>query len=333
MQKTDTGYDAVSRKSRPLALVRLQRRRSLRVARISVLAVSAAVASLLLLPAANALGATQPSMGTAANAAILAGSTITNTGATVVTGNVSLSPGSAITGFPPGVVTGATNVDNATAIQEKKDLTTAYNDAQSAPSTSSLTGKDLGGMTLTPGVYTFASSAALTGALTLSGNGVFIFQMGSTLTTATASSVLLTGGAQACAVYWQVGSSATLGTATSFKGTILAQTSITLDTGANILDGRALAQTGAVTLDDNQVTTPSSSCVIPAAASSPTPTSTSTSTSTVLASPAPTSTSGGGTTTSVGTPNTGADLSLLVPIVAVSSGSALVAAGSRRRRR
>src|SRR5205823_10050475 len=119
----------------------------------------------------------------------------------------------------------------------------------------------------------FSSSAQLTGALTLSGNGVFIFKIGSTLTTATGSSVLLKNGAQACAVFWQVGSSATLGSATQFQGNLMALTSITMVTGANIITGRALARNGALTLDTNQITPPSGPCTIaPTATPTPTPT-------------------------------------------------------------
>jgi type VI secretion system secreted protein VgrG len=122
--------------------------------------------------------------------------------------------------------------------------------------TQDLTGQDLGTLTLTPGVYNFNSSAQLTGALTLSGTGDFVFQIGSTLTTASGSSVLTIGGADAGNVFWQVGSSATLGTTTAFKGSIVALTSITLDTGATIMDGRALARNGAVTLDSNIINVP-----------------------------------------------------------------------------
>jgi hypothetical protein len=223
-------------------------------------------------PPAAALAATQPKLGTALNFAVLAGSTITNTGPTVVTGNLGLHPGTAVTGFPPGSVTGTQHITDAVALQAKNDLVTAYTAAASAPSTSDLTGQDLGGKNLVPGVYTFSSSAQLTGPLTLSGNGVFIFRIGSTLTTASNSVVRLTNGAQACAVYWQVGSSATLGSATQFQGNLMALTSITMVTGANILTGRALARNGALTLDTNRITPPAGTCTVAS-------TSTSTSTS------------------------------------------------------
>jgi hypothetical protein len=206
---------------------------------------------------ASPLRATAPTLGTAASFAVLAGSTVTNTGATGVNGNLGVSPGSAVTGFPPGVVTGGTiHAGDAVAAQAQSDATTAYNSLAGQHCDFSLTGQDLGGKTLVPGVYCFSSSAQLTGALTLNGQGnpnaVFVFQIGTTLTTASNASVLLINGAQSCNVFWQVGSSATLGTTTSFAGTILALASNTLDTGA-IVNGRALARTGAVTLDTNQI--------------------------------------------------------------------------------
>jgi hypothetical protein len=213
---------------------------------------------------ATVFAATQPRLGTALNFTVLAGSAITNTGPTVITGNLGLDPGTAssVTGFPPGSVTGVKHTADAVALQAKNDLKTAYTDAATAPTTSNLTGKNLGGKNLTPGVYTFSSSAQLTGSLTLSGNGVFIFRIGSTLTTASNSVVLLRNGAQACAVYWQVGSSATLGSATQFQGNLMALTSITMVTGANILKGRALARNGALTLDDNHITPPAGACTV-----------------------------------------------------------------------
>ncbi|HEX9161215.1 MAG TPA: ice-binding family protein [Thermoanaerobaculia bacterium] len=197
-------------------------------------------------------------LGTAGNFAVLAGSTVTNTGATVVNGNVGVSTGSAVTGFPPGVVVGGSiHSNDAAAIQAQTDLTTAYNAAAGAACTGNLTGQDLGGKTLTAGVYCFDSSAQLTGTLILDAQGnpnaQFIFKIGSTLTTASASNVIVVNGGSTCNVFWQVGSSAVLGTTTSFGGNILALASITMNTGAN-LSGRALARTGAVTLDTNAVT-------------------------------------------------------------------------------
>lgn len=197
-------------------------------------------------------------LGTAAPFAVLAGTTVTNTAPTTINGSVGVSPGSAITGFPPGIITGGTtHAGDATAAQAELDLTTAYNAAAGAPCGTSLTGQDLGGLTLTPGVYCFSSSAQLTGTLTLNGLGdplsQFIFQIGSTLTTASASSVVLEDGALGSDLFWQVGSSATLGTTTAFEGNILALTSISLDTGATIGCGRALARNGEVSMDDNVV--------------------------------------------------------------------------------
>ena len=202
----------------------------------------------------------QISLGTAQNFGVLGGSTVTNTGATTVNGNVGVSPGTAVTGFPPGVIIGgAIHSNDAVAQQAQNDLTTAYNNIAATPCNVDLTGQNLGGLTLTPGVYCFASSAQLTGALTLNAlgnpNALFLFKIGSTLTTASGSSVTVINGGSACNhVFWQVGSSATLGTGTSFAGDILALTSITVTTGANT-SGRTLARNGAVTLDGNNVNT------------------------------------------------------------------------------
>jgi Ice-binding-like/VPDSG-CTERM motif len=207
-------------------------------------------------------------LGTANNFAVLAGSTITSTGASVINGgNVGLSPGTAITGFPPATITPpfTTFVADAVALQAQSDLTAAYNTAAGLAPNQIVTGQDLGGLTLTPGVYFFASSAQLTGVLTLNNEGnpdaVFVFQIGSTLTTASDSSVVtindgsIPGLTPGISVFWQIGSSATLGTGTDFEGNILANTSITANTGATI-DGRLLAENGAVTLDDNTITAP-----------------------------------------------------------------------------
>lgn len=213
-----------------------------------------------------------PALGTVSSFAVLGGSTVTNTGATILNGtaanpgNLGVSPGSAITGFfavdgGPGslIGPGATiHQHDAVAIQAQIDLTTAYNNLMNRPTTVNLTGQNLGGLTLVSGVYNFSSSAQLTGALTLNGlgnpNSVFIFNIGSALTTASASAVTLINGANGGNVFWRVGSSATLGTGTSFNGDILANQSITLNTGANINCGAAWASTGAVTLDTNRIT-------------------------------------------------------------------------------
>jgi hypothetical protein len=197
-------------------------------------------------------------LGTADSFAVLAGSTITNAGATVINGNLGLHPGTAVVGFPPGTVNGAEHVRDAVAQQAATDLTTAYNDAAGRPF-SATSPPDIGGRTLPSGVYRTGSVASLglTGRLTLDAQGdpraVFIFQIPSTLVTATDSSVRLVNGAQACNVFWQVGSSATLGTRTAFQGNILALTSISVNDDVTV-SGRLLARNGAVTLINDTVT-------------------------------------------------------------------------------
>ncbi len=224
------------------------------------------ITATLLILATVFLGAAQaasaPSLGTAVNFAVLGGSTVTNTGATIVNGNLGVSPGTAITGFPPGVVVppATTHASDAVALQAQSDVTTAYNNLAGQACNVNLAGQDLGGLTLTAGVYCFPSTTAqLTGALTLdaqnNANAVFIFQIGSTLTTASSSSVKIIHGGAACRIFWQVGSSATLGTNTAFKGNILANASITANTSASISSGRALARSGAVAMDTNSITT------------------------------------------------------------------------------
>jgi uncharacterized protein with beta-barrel porin domain len=202
---------------------------------------------------------------------VLAGSTVTNTGPSVINGDVGASPGDgtppSVIGFPPGIVTAPFVIHDtdADAAQAQSELTTIYIDLAGRPTTANLTGQDLGGLVLTPGVYAFDSSAQLTGTLTLDGQGnpnaVFVFNIDSTLTTASSSAVALVNGAQGGNVYFRVGSSATLGTTTQFAGQILALTSITLTTGADIDCGAALARNGAVTLDTNTI----SICVLVAA--------------------------------------------------------------------
>jgi uncharacterized repeat protein (TIGR01451 family) len=216
-------------------------------------------AAVVMLTAASALAQVAPSLGSAQSYTVLAGSTVTNTGSSVVTGDLGVSPagGGAPTGFPPGLLVGGSiHTNDASAIAAQASLTAAYLSLGSQPCTQDLTGQDLGGKVLTAGVYCYSSSAQLTGVLTLDARGdpgaVFIFKMGSTLTTASGASVVITNGGSLCNVFWQVGSSATIGTTTSFAGNILALTSITLNTGAN-LTGRALARNGAVTLDTNAI--------------------------------------------------------------------------------
>jgi type VI secretion system secreted protein VgrG len=200
----------------------------------------------------------------AANFSVLAGTTVTNTGATTINRNVGVYPGTAITGFPPGIVGGTTHAADGVAQQAQADLTAAYLDAASRGSTA--TQGALGGLTLVGGVYTLSSlTVDLTGNLKLDGqndpSSVWIFKAPSTLITASASSITLINGASPCNVFWQVSSSATLGTGSSFVGTILALTMIAVNTGV-IVDGRALAQNAAVTLDND--TFISSACTPPA---------------------------------------------------------------------
>jgi len=205
----------------------------------------------------NAFAASAPNLGTADNFAVLAGSTITCTGAGAIIGDIGVSPGTAIVlGATPCTVTGTINPGGPVAAHAHADASTAFTNLNAATCTTIEPAvADIGGQTLTPGVYCFPSSAAITGNLTLSGNGVYIFKVGSTLVTAAgpgASNVILTNGASASNVFWAVGSSATLGTGSVLKGTIIAFTSITATTNAAV-DGRLLAINGAVTLDTNQV--------------------------------------------------------------------------------
>lgn len=193
-------------------------------------------------------------LGTSTNFAVLAGSTITNTGSSVINGDLGLAPGSSITGFPPGIINGSQHVNDAVAIQAQTDLTTAYNDAAGrTPVTTVPT--ELGATTKTAGVYDAASGTfQITGTLTLDAQGdpnaVFVFKTASTLITAGASNINLINNAQSCNVFWQVGTSATIGTTSTFKGNLMALTSVTLTNGASV-EGRILTRNAAVTLDTN----------------------------------------------------------------------------------
>jgi len=219
-----------------------------------------ALAAILYAPSTGLAGLSQ--LGSAQDFAVLGASTVTNTGATTVYGSLGLDPGSAITGFPPGTVTGGSiyGPGGVSNLAQSAALT-AYNALALLPYAYDLTGQDLGGLTLASGVYHFDTSAQLTGTLTLDAQGknnaFWVFQIGSTLTTASSSVVdvinLGSNDGRDDGVFWQVGSSATLGTGTTFEGNIVALTSITLNTGATIPNGRALARNGAVTLDDNVI--------------------------------------------------------------------------------
>ena len=192
--------------------------------------------------------------------AILAGSTVTSTGATTVDGDLGVFPGTAVIGFPPGTVNGTIHAGDSVAEQAQSDLTVAYNDAAGQSVDAVAVAGNLGGLTLTPGLYKSTSSLEITsGDLTLDAQGdadaVFIFQMVSSLTTTEGRQVILSGGASASNIVWQVGSSATLGTNSVFHGNILADQSITMNTGAT-LEGRALTRIGAIALDANTITTP-----------------------------------------------------------------------------
>jgi type VI secretion system secreted protein VgrG len=198
-------------------------------------------------------------LGTAANFAVLGGSTVTNTGPTTITGNLGVFPGLSITGAGSITLTGTQYAGGPVAEQAQSDLTAAYSTAAGLAVNADYTGQDLGGMTLLPGVYRFDSSAGLTGTLVLNeydvNNAAFVFQIGSKLTTASNSSVIIINPGSNDEIIWQVGSSATLGTGTAFEGNILAIDSITLNTGASIGCGSALAQNGPVTMDNNSITT------------------------------------------------------------------------------
>jgi type VI secretion system secreted protein VgrG len=195
-----------------------------------------------------------PKMKTAATFAVVAGAGMTNTGLSVITGKVALSPTPALTGFPPGVISGAIDYNNAVAIQAETDCTSAYTYCQGEPFTTDLTGIDLGGKTLTAGTYKFSSTAGIAAAsnLTLNGPGVYIFQIGSAITTGANTRVLLENGALAGCVYWQVGSSATFGASSIFLGNVLAYASATFG-NAVTYDGTVCAHTGDVTLINDNI--------------------------------------------------------------------------------
>jgi hypothetical protein len=251
------------------------RRKAAHVLNMKKLVGAAIVASLLAI-GTIASAATPIGLGAADSFVVLAGAGVTNTGPTTLNGDIGTFPTTTISGTGSMTINGTNHAGDAVTQQAKTDLTTAYGNAAGQGPTSPISG-DLGGQTLAPGVYNSASSLGLTGNLILDGagnqNAVWVFQAGSTLTTASGSLVSLINGAQACNVFWQIGSSATLGTGSSFRGTIMALTSITVTTGASII-GRVLARNGAVTLDTNTITKPTCAAAPPAATATPATTAT-----------------------------------------------------------
>lgn len=228
---------------------------------------------IVLLGAANVYATTvNVGLGAANLFAVLGGTSVTNTGASSINGNLGLWSGTSITGFPPGTINGTIDATNASAMQAQMDLTGAYNTAAAQPCGGVLTGQNLGGQTLTAGVYCFGSSAQLNGNLILDAQGnvnaVFIIQIGGSLTTLSSSQVTIINGGSGNNVFWQVGGSATLGTTSQFAGNILALSSITLDAGADISCGRALSLNGAVTMNTNDVSIDGPGCAAGAASAS-----------------------------------------------------------------
>src|SRR5205814_1075829 len=197
-------------------------------------------------------------LGTATTFGVLAGSAVTSTGGTTVNGDLGVSPGNTLTGAP--TVNGTTHLGDPAAAQAQLDLTTAYNDAAGRTNGAITVAGNLGGLTLTNGLYKSTSSLEISsGDLTLDAQGdanaVFIFQIASTLTTTSGRQVILSGGAKAANIFWQVGTSATFGSTSVFKGTVMADQSITLTTGAT-LEGRALAHSASVAMDSNAISLP-----------------------------------------------------------------------------
>ncbi|WP_171060336.1 ice-binding family protein [Streptomyces montanus] len=211
----------------------------------------------LVLTSGQALAVATPvDLASAKGYAVLAGTSVANTGNSIVQGDLGVSGGSDVTGFPPGIVYGATHTDDDIAAQAQKDLESAYDDAAVQAPDTAMAG-DIGGNTLTPGVYRAAGPLSYTGTLTLDAEGdpnaVWVFQLPSTLTTGTNSYLELRNGAQASNVFWQVGGTATLGADSFFQGTIMASDSISLESGSWI-HGGALSRDGNVTLENSVIT-------------------------------------------------------------------------------
>jgi hypothetical protein len=309
------------------------------IPRTCLLAVGVSL-SLLAVTAGSAVAA-QPTvgLGVVASYAVIAGTTVTNTGPSTVHGDLGVSPGTAVTGFPPGIVSnGSIYAADANALSAQAAVTTAFNDAAGRSSTGAISA-DLAGQTLIPGVYT-GGALALSGVLTLDAQGdpaaVFVFQAASTLVTASGSRVSLINGAGSCHVFWQVGSSATIGTSSVFVGTVLALTSISAQTNASI-EGRLLARNGAVTLDSNTFTRPFCQSVSPET----TTTAVGATASTVVGGSATTAVATassvvGGSTTPVTIPGTGghaeASMAVAIAVVLVGGTALLVARRPTRAR-
>jgi hypothetical protein len=234
--------------------------------RRSVISVGLAGLILLIWPA-TALAATDPMLNTAGNFAVLSGAGMTNTGPSWITGAIGASS-AGITGFPPGTA-GPQHIGDSAYTTAETDLVGTFTRAAAEPTTTDYSNVNLGGLTLGPGVYNQSTAPTLTGTLTLSGGGIYIFKIGSTLVTATGARVSLINGAQPCDIFWVVGSSATIAVSTTFVGNIMALDQIAMQTGAT-LNGRALARTAAVTLDTNRIIQPSG-CVGSFTQSFPTP--------------------------------------------------------------
>ena len=248
--------------------MRFSSRTSTRAIAAAVLTVAVALGVGIGARPANAADA-PVDLGTAGSFAVLAGTTVTNTGPSPISGSVGVAPGSAIVGFPPGIVTGGV-IESATAVADtaKLDLTAAYLDAEGRLP-ASINHTELGGLNLTPGVYA-GGALTITGDLVLTGDAssVWIFQATSSLITGSASRVMLSGPVNPCNVFWQIDSTATLGTTSTMVGTVMALTTINAQTGA-VVNGRLLARNGAVTLDSNTIVAPTPCTVAPPATAVP----------------------------------------------------------------